>query len=107
MKLLGVTQLLASPYRHPQTNGPLERWHSTLKAILQKGQHPHQDWDLLLPYATFASRDTPHSTTGFTPLELLFGREVPRPLTALPDSWMEKPLFTPSVLEYLDNLRSC
>jgi hypothetical protein len=105
MKSLGVTQLLASPY-HPQTNGALERWHSTLKAILRKGQHPHQDWDLLLPYATFASRDTPHSTTGFTPFELLFGREVCGPLTALRDSWMEKPSSTPSVLEYMDNLRS-
>jgi len=33
------------------------------------------DWDKWLPYATFVFNTTPHSSTGFTPHELLFGRK--------------------------------
>ena len=33
------------------------------------------NWDKLLPYATFVFNTTPHTITGFTPHELLFGRE--------------------------------
>ena len=33
------------------------------------------NWDKCLPYATFVFNTTPHSVTGFTPHELLFGRK--------------------------------
>lgn len=86
MKSLGVHQLRASAY-HPQTNGAIERWHGVLKAILRKGDKPEKEWDLLLPYALFASRDTPHGSTNFTPFQLLFGREVRGPISVLREKW--------------------
>jgi hypothetical protein len=33
------------------------------------------NWDLWLPYATFIFNTTPHTATGYTPHELLFGRK--------------------------------
>jgi hypothetical protein len=33
------------------------------------------DWHRGLPYATFVFNTTPHTSTGFTPYELLFGRK--------------------------------
>ena len=33
------------------------------------------DWDKWLSYATFVFNITPHTSTGFTPHELLFGRK--------------------------------
>ena len=35
IKCLGIDHIQASPY-HPETNGMLERWHGTLKAMLRK-----------------------------------------------------------------------
>ena len=32
------------------------------------------DWDKLIPFATFAYNTSVHSTTNFTPLELVYGR---------------------------------
>jgi hypothetical protein len=34
------------------------------------------DWDKWLPYATFVFNTTPHTSTGFTTHELLFGRKT-------------------------------
>ena len=39
--------------------------------------------DLYLPYACFAFRDTTYSATGYTPFQLLFGRDVRGPLSLL------------------------
>jgi hypothetical protein len=33
------------------------------------------DWEKWLPYVTFVFNTTPHTSTGFTPHELLFGRK--------------------------------
>ena len=37
------------------------------------------DWPLHLPVLTFDYNETPHSTTGFQPYELMFGRKAPAP----------------------------
>ena len=42
-------------------------------------EHPAK-WDTYLPYIMFAYRSSIHSTTGFTPNKLLFGREVRLPM---------------------------
>jgi len=34
------------------------------------------DWDKWIPYATFVFNTAPHSGTGHTPFELLFGRRA-------------------------------
>ena len=37
------------------------------------------DWPAHLPALTFAYNATPHSTTGYQPYELMFGRKAPAP----------------------------
>ena len=52
-----------------------------LKTLIkeQKG-----DWPAHLPTLTFAYNATPHSTTGYQPYELMFGRKAPAPC----DNWL-------------------
>ena len=42
------------------------------------------DWPIHLPSLVFAYNATPHSTTGFQPYQLMFGRKAPAPC----DNWL-------------------
>jgi len=60
----------------PQSKGALERTHRVLVEYLRcLILDEHSNWDKWLPYATFEFNATPHTATGFTPHELLFGRK--------------------------------
>jgi len=73
--LLRVKRIKTSPY-HTQTNGVLERTHRVLVEYLRCYILENQaDWDKWIPYTTFVFNTTTHSSTGFTPHELLFGRK--------------------------------
>jgi transposase InsO family protein len=73
-KLLNIKKLKTTADR-PQTNGGIERTHRVLVEYLRCFILEDQsDWDKWLPYANFVFNTTPHSSTGFTPHELLFGR---------------------------------
>ena len=100
MKKLGVKHIKTSPY-HPQTNGTLERFHSTLKQMLRKTCKDVKDWDQWIPYLLFAYRETPHAATGFAPFELMFGREVRGPLFALKQQWTVKKTQPQSVVNFV------
>ncbi len=51
-----------------------------------------RDWDKWLPFLLFAYREVPQCSTGFSPFELLFGRQVHGPLDVLKEGWTaEKP----------------
>lgn len=61
---------------HPETNEALEITHRVLVEYLRCYIVEDQsDWDKWIPYATFVFSTTPHTSTGFTPHELLFGRK--------------------------------
>ena len=75
-KLLRVKRIKTSSY-HPQTNGALERTHQVLVEYLRCYILENQaNWDKWIPYATFVLNTTPHSSTGYMPHELLFGRKA-------------------------------
>ena len=75
-RLLHVHSTRTSPY-HPQTDGVVERFNRTLKSMLRKvAIQEGKDWDKMIPYVLFAYREVPQSSTGFSPFELLYGREV-------------------------------
>ena len=60
---------------HPQSNGNIERMHSTLNNLIKTSMAENQNnWDENLKYVTFAINSTVNQTTGFTPFELTFGR---------------------------------
>lgn len=45
----------------------------------------HKDWDVVLPYVTFTYNSSHHNTAGYSPFDLLFGRDPVLPLdTSLP-----------------------
>lgn len=74
-KLLKIKKIRTTAY-HPQSNGALERTHRVLVEYLRCFILEDQsNWDKWLPYATFVFNTTPHTATGFTPHELLFGRK--------------------------------
>ena len=67
----GVKHTPSTSY-HPQTNGLTERFNHTLCVMLSMYVHDNQsDWDLYLPFVQYAYRDTPHTSTGYSPFELL------------------------------------
>ena len=85
--LLQIYQIRTSPY-HPQTDRLVERFNKTLKSLLRKLVNKEgRDWDGLLPYNLFAYREVPQDKTGFSPFELLHGREVKGPLYVLMEVW--------------------
>ena len=62
LEILHIKSIRTSPY-HPQTDGMLERFHATLKAMIKKIKHQFQgQWDLAVPTALFAYREIPHES---------------------------------------------
>lgn len=84
-RLLKVSKLVSSPY-HPQTNGLVAKLNGTLKKMLKAyAVKEPSKWDKHLPYVLFAYREVPNETTGFSPFEMLFARQVRGPLAVLKD----------------------
>ncbi|KAL5516825.1 hypothetical protein EMCRGX_G002246 [Ephydatia muelleri] len=79
-RLLGVKGIRTSPY-HPQTDGLVERFNQTLKGMLRK--------------------TVPQSSTGFSPFELLYGRDVRGPLDILRETWEASSKSDETVVSYV------
>lgn len=74
---------------HPQTDGMVERFNGTLKTGIKRFIDLYPvEWNRALPFILFAYRETPHTTTGFTPFELTFGRNPRGPMDVLRADWM-------------------
>ena len=100
-RLLQIRPIRTTPY-HPQTDGLVERFNGTLKAMLRKvAAEEGRDWDRLLPYMLFAYREVPQASTGFSPFELLYGRNVRGPLDILKESWDADRRGSESVVSYI------
>ena len=102
--ILGIKHVKSSPY-HPESNGCLERWHATLKGALRKYPNKDSDWDRLIKYILFACRAAPHTNTGYSPFELVFGRQLRGPLDIMHEGWMGGDLQQSSTVEWIDKLR--
>ena len=87
-RLLSLQQLTTTiPYR-PYSKGPVERFHAMLKRVLLTmcAERPN-DWDKYLPALLFAVREVPKESLGFSPFELLYGRNVRGPMQILRELW--------------------
>ena len=88
LQSLGVSHSVSSAY-HPESQGALERWHQTLKSMLQRYCHDTgKDWDEGVPFVLFAIRDAKQESLGFSPAELVFGHNVRGPLKVLKEQLM-------------------
>ena len=100
-RLLRIQPIKTSPYR-PQTDGLVERFNQTLKAMLRKTVWKEgKDWDKWLPYLIFAYREVPQSSTGFSPFELVCGRQIRGPLDILKEIWETSNKSNDSVVSYV------
>jgi len=79
------TKLLFSTVAHPQTDGQTEVVNRTLttllRAIIQKNL---KNWKKCLPHVEFAYNRTFHSTTSYSPFEIVYGFNPLTPLDILP-----------------------
>ena len=77
--LLHVKKSRSSPF-HPEGNSICERLNGTLVSILKPYMmNNSDDWDTLIPSVLLAYNSTKHSSTGFTPAYLTFGRDLRLP----------------------------
>lgn len=85
-QFLKIKHLFSSPY-HPQTQGALERSHSTLKEYLKSYINDNQDnWPRYVYTAMLAYNTAVHSTTHYSPYELLFGHKPHIPTSVYEES---------------------
>jgi hypothetical protein len=102
-EILGVKKLRTSPY-HPQTDGHVERLNRTLKGILTiYVSQDHSDWDVHLPLALFAYRNSVHASSGVPPLRAVYGREATTPLTLLSSTTETKKQLISNYGDELEN----
>ncbi|KMQ90281.1 enzymatic polyprotein endonuclease reverse, partial [Lasius niger] len=99
-KLLKIEKIKTTAY-HLESNGALERSHRTLAEYLRHYINADQtDWDEWTPYAMFTYNTTPHTSTGYTPFELVYGNQA-----SLPTALTKPPRATYSYDDYAQELR--
>ncbi|XP_077541014.1 uncharacterized protein LOC144153239 [Haemaphysalis longicornis] len=86
-RLLSLRLQTTTPY-HPMANGLVEKMNGTLKKMLRRmcAEQP-REWDRFLEPLLFAYREVAQASTGFSPFELLYGRNVRGPLAILKELW--------------------
>ena len=72
---MGIEHRLTAPL-WPRANGEVERQNRSLLKAMRAAHAEKRDWRLELNRYLPAYRSTPHVTTGQSPAELLFGREL-------------------------------
>lgn len=74
-----VKRSLSTAY-HPQTDGNTERCHRTIEQLLRcMMMENKEDWMTWLPFAELAYNTTKHSTTDFSPFQLVYGENPDLP----------------------------
>lgn len=96
---------------HPQSN-PVERFHRTIKRLLRAlCLEAGPDWENNLPSALIALRTVTHESTGFSPAELVHGKNLRTPETLLYEHWTEcgeeTSLVTEYVFKLINRLKRC
>ncbi|GFW68720.1 retrovirus-related Pol polyprotein from transposon 17.6 [Trichonephila clavipes] len=96
---------------HPQSN-PVERFHRTLKRLLRVlCLDAGSEWDKHLPSILLALRTVSQESTGYTPSELVYGKNLRAPETLVMEHWMEPEeegdLVTEYMFKLINRLKRC
>lgn len=103
-ELLGIKTIRTS-VDHPQTDGLVERFNWTLKTMICKFIHEDaKNWDKWLEPLLFAMREVPQASPGFSPFELLYGRQPRGILDVLKETWEEGPSESRNKIHYVLDL---
>ncbi len=92
-----IKKTLSSPY-HPQGNGAIERENRSIKELLRSYTRDDQrNWDSHVPSIVHTRNTNVHSSTGFSPYEIVYARKS--------DTYkaLQPPAFEPTS-EYIANL---
>ena len=79
LKAFGTSKSHTTAY-HPQGDRMVERFNRSLLQMLRSNVEVKQEWEVYLPLVLYAYRTAIHSSTGYSPFELIFGR-APKPIT--------------------------
>ena len=102
---LGAKQIKSSAY-HPQSQGALDRFHSTLKTMIKIFCHESEkDWDEGIPFLLFATRESVQESLGFSPFELVFGHTVRGPLKLVKEIWLSEESKKLNLLDYVSQFK--
>ena len=99
-KAFGVEKSHTTPY-HPMGDGLEERMNRSLLSLLRTYVERETQWEEHLQLLLYIYRTTKHSSTGFSPFEVLFGSNPP--LQQVPD--LCRPLF-PEPSNYCEQLKN-
>ena len=102
---LKVDKFQSSPY-HPQSNGIVECFHGTLVPMLRKALSKKVDWAVQVKYCLFAIRCAPNRSMGYSPFEILLGRDVRSPLDLIVDELGGSEGETVLVTQWIHNLNA-
>ncbi|GFX09382.1 retrovirus-related Pol polyprotein from transposon 412 [Trichonephila clavipes] len=87
---------------HPQSDGMVERLNRTiLNSLSLLVSSNQQDWDRKLPFFLLAYRSAVHETTGYSPSQMLFGRDLRLPADLLFSRPPDAPLAPEEYIEKL------
>ena len=59
-----------------------------VKTALKKCKTRREEWDKLLKFVLFAYWCMPHSSTSFSPFEMIYGKRIRGPLDVLKEGWL-------------------
>ena len=86
-RILGIRKTRTTPM-HPESDGMVERFNRTLgQELAKRCKDEQENWDKHLPLLLLAYRSAEHETTGYTPAQLMIGRDIRLPI----DLMMERP----------------
>jgi hypothetical protein len=103
----GIKQLSSTP-GHSQGNSITERCIGTLQDRLASATGDtsnKEEWDVVLPAVVFAINTSVHTTTRYTPYELMFGREAPLRLEGVNEESDPRDIYAKMLKQHLDDIR--
>ena len=103
LQAFGIKKCRTMAY-HPQCDSMVERFNHSLLQLLRCYVNTEEDWETYLPLVLYAYRTAPHSTTGISPFQLMFGRD-PKPATFPPTNAFDPSSYSACLLTKLAKLQ--
>jgi hypothetical protein len=86
LQFFGIKKSHTTTY-HPQGNGLVERMNRSILNLLRSFVEDSHDWESILGPILYAYRTATHSSTGFSPYEIMFARDPPAMIKQQTTEW--------------------